>query len=223
MITGYASDWRYLNISEAVEPRQKVNVGPLLARLEERLRSKVVDATYRFQAQGFPDQQHPATEIPDNAAGVETLFRPNGVYTGCTLATYAVMAKGLIDTLKRGEYDKLNYRVQALPLKYQAADVSTMKIGDFGWVQSYSDIASDPIWQGENIVKTGENLYWAFPFSMGREGITMEQVQTKLRMGYQAVKGRWRGDPMPGLQHNVAFLDVAQIGMDVFKLRGGKN
>jgi hypothetical protein len=79
MITGYASDWRYLNISEAVEPRQKVNVGPLLARLEERLRSKVVDATYRFQAQGFPDQQHPATEIPDNAAGVETLFRPNGV------------------------------------------------------------------------------------------------------------------------------------------------
>jgi len=226
-ITGYASDWTYLGIPEAVEPRQNVNIGPLLSRFEERLRSNVLNASYRFQAQGFPDRTHPATEVNDNAAGIETFFRPNNIYVGCQVATYVVEAKGLIDTLRRGEYDRLGYTItssfgQGRIIKAQNADIRSMKVGDFGWVQSYSDIASDPIWQGENIIKTGDNLYWAFPFSMGREGIPMDEIERELQAGYERVKGRRRSDSLPGLQKNTAFLDVARIGMDVFRLRGGK-
>ncbi len=223
LITGYASDWHFLGISEDLKPRQQVKIGPLLARTEERLRVKVLDATSRFQAVGFPDPpRHPPTEVANSAAGVNTFFAPNNFYVGCALATRIVMAKGLIDFLRHNEFDRLGYTPgDNLPFDSQGADENGMKVGDMGWVQSYAG-ERDIVWQAENIIKVGNDSYWAFPFSQGLQGISMSSVKSELATGYRQLRGRPGTGEMIGLQHNTYFLNVSRIGMDVFKFRGGK-
>lgn len=135
------------------------------------------------------------------------------------------MAKGLADTLRRGEFDRLGYSLHpeagALPWVKQGVGEDGMLGGDMGWVQSYDDIQHSRIWLGENVIKLENGTYWAFPFS-GKFGITMNEVKDVLKTGYIETKGHPPLKEMPGLQDNVFFFDVPSIGMKVFVLRGGK-
>jgi len=166
----------------------------------------------------------PATEYLTNSGGVRRFFRPNNeAYVACQGATNIVFAKGLIDVLKRGEFDRLRYGTHAggMPWKKQGVNENDMKVGDAGWVQSYSDIQGDRIWLGENVIKLDNDSYWAFPFS-GHGGISMSRIKDELKEGYRKVKGYPPTGEMPGLGYNTDFLNVSFIATEVFKLRGGK-
>ena len=84
----------------------------------------------------------------------------------CKAAALLVLAKGLIDTLAVGEFDDLGYTYTTTPRRITQGGLATMKDGDLGDFKNYPDyLTKHPGggYQGENVIKTGNDKYWGYP------------------------------------------------------------
>jgi hypothetical protein len=161
LITGRASDWKALGISESIKVGQRVNIAPLLVVLEDRMRGNIVAATKSFNAKfGLPVTPFQGS----GSAEVNKFFGGNSVpQCDCTAAAYIVLAKGLLDTIGDRDFDALGYRSQTYPIKRkQPITTSQMKLGDWTYFKNYDDYlqVAGGAWQGENVIKVGNDQYW---------------------------------------------------------------
>jgi RHS repeat-associated protein len=221
-LTGYASDWRYLKgVSNLAEIGQVVDISPLLTRFEIRLRDSVVKATKSFTAGAF------AVPIPypdQDAASINRYFRRNNLKAECTYATNFVLAKGLIDYLKKGEFDLLGYgwKIQ------ERLPVATKRVGNvynafhgdvlyFANYSDYSSLAPNGAWRGENVIALPGSLFWGWGVGV----YPYEEFEKRLLNEYRAVGGKRTYD-YPRFDGEVMFLNVPEIAMLVFDIRGIK-
>lgn len=220
-LTGYASDWRQLKgVSDKAEVGQVVDIAPLLNRLEDRLRDSVVGATSKFRPGG-------RFEVPpspgEDAASINRYFGRNSLPSDCTFALRAVFAKGVIDVLRDGEFDKLGYGLNftRLPVALKKfGNIYQLHHGDGSYIKNYSDYttyAPRGAWRGENVVALPSGKFWGW--GVGTEDYNV--FQQKLIEEYRAVGGRSTGT-FPGFDGDAIFLDVPKIARQVFDLRGRK-
>lgn len=221
-ITGKASDWKLLGIPETIKVGQKVDVTPLLRKYDERLRASVVANTSKLNA----SFEYNGDIASSNEAGVLKFFAGGATNekTECFWAYRLVFTKGLIDNLKSGEFDSLHYSPGSIPISERTGKIGTMTLGDRGYIKNYADyLAKHPGggYQGENIIMVGNDRYWGFP----ADSKSYADWESTLRNAYNTglPAAQQRSDALPGfLQNEIEFLNVPQIGMDVFDLRENK-
>jgi hypothetical protein len=224
LTTGYPSDWSLLGISANIKEGQKVNIAPLLNQLEDRLRKSVAGATGKLRVQTFgapitPYTGRSATEAVNRFFGATAFGQAD-----CTAAAYLVMAKGLIDVLKTGEFDRLKYTYTTFPRTSRTlTKIDQMKLGDWGYIENYADYVRNGVeigpYRGENVIKVGEGDYWGF----GGGTQTYNGWEAILRNDYNQRTGSSRTDALPGFKNFAVFIHVSHVGMDVFDLRKKKN
>ncbi len=216
LITGRASDWSALGISDKIKAGQKVNIAPLLVVSEDRMRKNVVSATKSFSASfGLPVTPSQGT----GSAQVNQFFSGStDVQSDCTGAGYLVQAKGLLDTISASDFDALRYRYNTFPRVGRDSTLSQLKLGDWTYFKNYDDYPAGHAWQGENVIKVGNDQYWGFP----KGTLSQSAWYSALRDAYNAEMGKNRTDPIPGFNGNASFSDVAKVGMATFDLRKQK-
>jgi RHS repeat-associated protein len=221
LITGRASDWSALGIPQDIKAGQKVNIAPLLVVLEDRMRKNVVSATRSFSASfGLP-----VTLLQGSgSAEVNQFFSGRtDVQSDCTGAAYLVEAKGLLDTVGAADFDRLSddgqgYRYNTFPRVARDSALSQLKSGDWTYFRNYDDYPTGHAWQGENVIKVGDDQYWGFP----KGALSLSAWYSALRNAYNAEMGRSRTDPIPGFNRNASFIDVAKVAMGTFDVRKQK-
>ena len=221
MITGDPNDWKLLGINPKIREGQRVNIAPLLREFENKIRYKVVIATALFNAAVF---------VRDDYVGSSATFTVNTFFSeramgnaDCNKAVKLVLAKGLIDVLKRDEFDELGYTYLRMPSADKDGEPEQMLLGDTGFINNYADyLERHPggDWQGENIVKVGPGRYWGFGAENRIKSIA--GWETELRARYNQGLTTPRTDRIPGFTKKILFLNPARIGMQVFDLRKSK-
>ena len=130
------------------------------------------------------------------------------------------MAKGLIDVITAKEFDAL-YTSGSVPMKDHEVPISEMKLGDWGYLKNapdYLDWHPDGGYQGENIIKVGDDSYFGFPTGPRSLAKWTSDLITAFNTGLPLVIERI--DTIPGWQsEDNKFLDVATIAMNVFDHR----
>jgi hypothetical protein len=217
LITGHEEDANGL-----VLVGNKVDIKPLLQKLEDRLRENIEKA-----ANAFTTPFQGSKTVGD--ANAVKILNANKMKNGveCFTGTVLVLGKGLITTITRKVFDAIPYTL------YDIANTRTIRAGkllfseiktaagaekgDWGYVKNYDDYdATKGPWAGENVITVGNNIFWGH----GVGKTTIEELKTHLQKGYEEQKGigntgigaiDWRG--------SIAFFDVAKIGMDVFDNR----
>jgi hypothetical protein len=164
----------------------------------------------------------------------------------CTGAARIIMARGLILTLKNGEFDKLkhdssnmhyNTSNMNIELKKPVANIGQMKIGDWGYFEnhdSYPDKHPCGAYPGENVIKVSTSKYYGFPSKTPK---TYKEWLKKLIDAYNLLPNTCdKNDPrympkyetkqinsiydIPGfLADEIKFFDVIQVSVDVWNLR----
>ena len=164
-------------------------------QFEQQLRQNVVNAIKSFRArflepneatehfyftgEGLYEDQvksfFRASDCPPDEHGQPQKIRCKPV--DCKAAVAIVMAKGLIDTLKPGEFDKLRLHptnpdrtYDMYMTKRSVTSIDQLKTGDtvyFENYSSYNNCHNDDFWQGENVIKVGlsekgEPMFWGF-------------------------------------------------------------
>jgi RHS repeat-associated protein len=251
-ITGYQEDWTLLRIPNTVKKGQVVNIAPLLVQLEKRLRDSVVAATGKFNGKTFDATQIDIEEqtLIDPETGRDIPYRRPTAFedairkffgptpygsADCDSAASLVMQMGLIDVLRRGEFDRLDHSAM---FTQKRGMISNMDLGDRGGFPNYSDylqknsanvVIVGGFWMQENVIKVGANQYWGF-IGRDREGRLLQTVRTQneweelLRTAYNQERHRNRRSPIPGFSRPIAitFLDSARIASQVFEMRNEK-
>ena len=70
--------------------------------------------------------------------------------------------KGLIDTLRKGEFDEQLYSYSNLPVATRQGPITNMRYGDRAYFRNFSDYPEGHAWQGENVIKVGADEYWSW-------------------------------------------------------------
>jgi hypothetical protein len=148
----------------------------------------------------------------------------------CLGASRIVMARGLILTLKSGEFDKIlhtssnmHYTTSNMALKatHGLADISQTKIGDWGYIRNdWNYLSKHPggAFQGENVIKVGPSLYWGFGTSQPNR--TYEQWKQELIDAYNfGLAQSEHISSIPGFTGDIQFFDVIQVSVDVWNHR----
>jgi len=226
LITGYPGDANLLSVKN-VNPGDKVDVSPLLRRLEVRMRQNVVNAALYFTA-GFSNQPTEFLDFPNEDIDKYFVAGATGPSCECFSAAALVYAKGLKDTIG-ADFDKLyTMRHIALydPMKFtwqwgplvEFTEVSSpeeMLNGDWGAIKNYANYEGGP-WRHENIIKTAADTFWGH----GGGRLRYAEWEAKLQENYTGPddKGAFGGF-MPDKNK---FLNVLRIAMEVWDSRGGK-
>ena len=232
LITGNPSDSSLLGAIGKIERDQAVDISPLLSKFEQRLRDSVVVATRKLNT-GFPRVVRGQLQIAEvtiaasETAAINRYFRPKRFrpyqFRDCLIAVYTVYAKGLVDVLRRNEFDALNFQEQSLPFDDPInGRVEEMMRGDYAYFSNYDDYLTkvpSGAYQAENVIKTGPDRYWGHPSG---EKSLLGWYQT-LRDEFNRPGGRrfgeQRNSQVPGFDGKINFLDVARISMAVFDFR----
>ena len=213
MITGKSYDGAVLTRTEG----GWYDISPLLVRLEERLRRNVAGATRKINA-GFGLPPSPG-KIGGDTEGIEVFFggrmpagRDFDVEADCTAGATLVLAKGLIDTLNPGEFDRLYtlsdiYRWSVvvggggggklLQGQQGIASPFQMEMGDWGYVKG-RDSAS-PL-TGLNLIRVSPGRWWVFT---GGHGTVLNYPEWEALLKKNAGQAQF----IPG---SVTFLNVSR-------------
>jgi RHS repeat-associated protein len=122
MITGDAGDWRLLGEhSDSCSPGRQVDAGPLLAKLETKLRASVVAATRTF-GPAFGDEVLGTDARSVATADLSDFFGGSAPSCDCLAAALLIQARALQSALKPGEFDAIWYNVGQVKKKARRAD-----------------------------------------------------------------------------------------------------
>jgi RHS repeat-associated protein len=220
LVTGNRNDakdsklkWGYLG-----HPAE-VGVGALLAKLEDRLRTRVVELTKVWTDQNWGFTRNLFNAGPKDEGWINNLFDPKQKGkmqfqgTDCRYAISLIMAKAVIDVLLRpGEWEQLRYQswnfVQdgGYMLNQLANTPDQMKNGDWGYIDA-PDASGNA---GQNIVKVGNDQYWGFGVQPPVMSLQLWYDHLHIQSG-QAGRGYNNGATV--------FVNVGRISAEVFKLR----
>mgnify|MGYP001765998119 CR=1 FL=1 len=229
LITGDSRDQILLNAPNTITKGDRVNITPLLDVFEKRIRKNVVNNTTLIKGR-FPRENETdyygsnLTELRVNAF-FDASLGDAAPACDCWGGATVVLAKGLIDTLKRGEFDQLYTSSSMQIISYSADTIDNMKLGDWGNIANDSRyIAKHPggDMQSVNLIKVDEGQYWVYP--MGAKSylylqgslVTAFNAPGKLNIStdWNAIVNEGRG--WAGL---VRFFNIPAIGMDIFDYR----
>ncbi len=225
-IVNRGPDWKLLGISKLIRPGQVVDVTMLLASLEQRLRAAISKSTGELKAE-FPGAGESFFAGEGAAQSrVEEFFRepPAGTpkpVCDCLGAGYLVYSKGLLEVLRSGEFDAL-YTSDTIPDTFTGADLGAMKVGDWSYIQNdprYLDPDKHPDggYQGENIIKVGDDQYWGFPLGVQNYSEWEQKLIDVYNSGLDPAD---QISSIPGFDSTATqFLDVAKIAQDLFRHR----
>jgi len=199
------------------------DVSRLLEKLERKIRLNVVYATARMGIGFARSNYYDGGEewINEYYSGKSKIFTNTDCRGGAMLA----MAKGLINTLKKGEFDALGYSLRYFNRGGQLMEPNytptpnSMLLGDWGYIQGYQNYNSNKgHYAGENIIKVGSSLFW-----VNGEGVHdllyYERRLTDKRNFPSDQDWTRRGAYRGFLPNQTVFIKVAQVGMDIFDLR----
>jgi hypothetical protein len=190
----------------------------------QKLRNNIVAATQSFKGK-FPSPGQPW----NNGFGLNE-SQVNSFFTGssyqivdCLGAAVIIMARGLIQTLKPGEFDKLGYTsgMSSMHLNYRTvANIDQMTIGDWGYIRNdwrYLEKHPGGGYQGENIIKVSASIYYGFP--AGKKTYA-QWVQALIDAYNSGLPPNEHISNIPGFQGNDnKTFDVRTINLNVWKLR----
>ncbi len=184
LITGNPEDWVFLGMSDNVGKGQKVNVVPLIVKLKNTVKNNIVknasNAPGTFRCD-FSTAEH-VSLWSLNEAKINSLFEPNTPvhFTDCSGAAAIIRAKGIIDSLKPGEFEALGFSGGYMPYTQigywddkkqeyisSSTDINDVEIGDqtmFLNKEDYSNRFPNAGMAGEHVTKIGDDLYFGFGF-----------------------------------------------------------
>jgi hypothetical protein len=249
-ITGSSGDFWRLNaanpgIAATVARGTTVDVLALLQVLEKRLRSNVVRAANADQSlrATFP-QGNDAYSRGSNMTeeDVNAVFAGGTACLDCYGMTLVVMARGLITTIKPGEFDAIFHTTTGtfgsttdtgIPFADTTVDLADTSLGDWLYFKNDSRYVDDDrhpngSFRGENVIEVissppqGTDRFW------GWGGETAVQTYDGWRATLIAEYNRGLPDGdhitnVPGYTGKASFFDVAKVAEDLFKYRSGMN
>ena len=215
LITGNRSDASVFgNMYREITLGQEIKIGPLLQKLEDRLRQKVVSATSWVE-----------NNIPWHST--KTLYGKGPYYFECKRAANAVFATAMYNHLKSGEFHPIfpGYSIYinfaGLPYDFKVATTPSGALeGDWGYIKNFEDyFEKHPTppnsMQGENVVKVGVDKFWGFG---GKP--TVKNLQGWKEALARAYNGSSDTTGMPGWRPSiVAFYDIPEVATKIFNYR----
>jgi RHS repeat-associated protein len=228
LITGIDGDWTVLNAPKDIKRGQIVNIAPLLNVFEARLRSNIVNATKKLNSK-FGNEEIHIIENESLEDSVNAYFGESEFGSlGCDSASEYVQLKGLIDTLRTRELDKLGLSRNDLISRTHVDSIESMLPGDKAWIRNYPEYVSAEKgigpWQAENVIFMGKDR-WKTSRYWGHGGTppvkTLDGWENTLRAEYNLKYGVTRvpSDPIPGFDGELVFLNVPKITMRLFDIR----
>ena len=181
LVTGNENDWPLLL---AHENEKTVEVTPLILAFKKNVQKNISlvgkEATKSWNVNfSFATSKYVAlNELYES--DINQLFQPfgNSLFSDCSKAAAIVVAKGLINTLKPGEFDALGFTAGAaiprdiIGWKENPEDIKKSKsiedveVGDithFYNKKDYFDRFGYAGMEGEHVVKVGEDQYYGIP------------------------------------------------------------
>jgi Protein-glutamine gamma-glutamyltransferase len=236
LITGNEDDWKELNAKETIQSGQKIKIEPLLQKLELNIRANVVAATKNFKAEFSSEVAFLADATPSQ--------RVNAYFDGsknlkcdCMTAAAAVLEKGLLDTIGENLFNRLGKRnLPYVEVMSKQLLIENMFSGDRAQFPNHNDWRNfypegeDWLWNGENVIKVGENRFWGhigdptnsvktkmeWEKSLNEEFNNLEKVREMINAKKMIERQSIAGFSKPV---DVFFIDVAAIAMQLFDLR----
>lgn len=221
-ITGNPEDAALLDVKqEDIKKGTLVDISPLLRKLDERIRDSIVANTSGFSG------TFPAVGSKDFCNGrnlteaeVRSFFAGNKRTVDCLGAVRIVMSKGLIDNLKAGEFDKIFKTTNGTPIKtLNATSLADVRLGEWTYFENdsaYLKRHPGGGYQGENVIKTGDDSYWGFP--AGNKS-AKDWEKRLLEAFNEGLPKSARISKVPGFNHKKMSLDATAVGERVFDHR----
>jgi len=224
LITGNKSDASLLANTGELQVGQQVSIAPLLATLEQRMRANVLSAAPKLIVSTFGLPVTRATAGVSASDSVNRFFGDGkGLLADCWESAQILLAKGLLDTIGSSDFDSLGYQFNKYPKTPDVPrQLSDVKVGDWIRFKNYPEYPNGWAWQGENVVKMGEDLYWGLTASGQGSVKSASMWLSHLQTMFNAQMDTHRTDPLPGFEGWARFVDVPKVGMNVFDLRRGK-
>ncbi len=239
-ITGNASDYSLLikanpgikmnTRTTAVPADTKINIAPLLQKLETTLRSNVAAAATGGVYATFPKDDEEFSEGSDmDEAEVNAVFKYGN--TGCFdclgMAT-VLMARGLIKALKPGEFDAIFGTTDDIPYVKPTVPLSATKKGDWLYFANDPDYDSG-FYQGENVIETQHGpkiplsrfAGWTGDKKKGMWNLSYSSWCAGLVRAYnhQTPPPATKIKTVPGYTGTAEFFNVAKVAQMIFDFR----
>jgi len=235
LITGNSNDWYVLGKSNEVKSGSKIDTMPLIKIFEGKVRNNIAKAAFMFSAK-FADS---TAELQDdswrklNESQINQWFEPTNMQkTDCFRAIPIIQTKGLIDSIKKGEFDKLGFTSLDFPMitRY-GISLNEIGIGDSTIFKNRSDYllihnGEDFGYSNENVIKVGDDLFFGFPFKNAKSYQEWKKVlaeafnfgQSQVQISSDEVPGYViHKEPLIG--SHVTSLDFIEIARRLFILR----
>lgn len=236
LITGDENDFGLLGGQENAKVGERISVAPLLTKIEDALRNSVKDLCKKLNT-NFPQTEAEVMQAISVSVGSKSESTDINRYFGsttygfrdCNTAAILIFAKAVIDVMSGEIFDKLGYSATDVPIdQLQAKRASEMLVGDWGYFSNFDDYNDKmksigynyPPYQGENVIKRGDDTYYGLP---GEQDKTEREWLEVLRKQYNEPRGKLEGkqrtDTPPGFDGYIKFLDVATITTAAFRFR----
>jgi len=197
------------------------------------LRNNIISVTGIFRGRFPAVGEHFTTGVGLTESGINSFFdagiEPQCV--DCLGAARIIMAKGLINTLKNEEFNKLGYTASGMNIRYRPA-ATTNEIMPGDWCYFYNDYTykykhpAGPF-QGENAIKVAATDYYGF--GAGKYDQWEKEMieayndpptkEDESRKEYDPQYKEKQIDKVPGYTGDNQFFNVPIISMEVWKLR----
>jgi hypothetical protein len=239
-ITGNSNDWTLLGGNNKVALGEKINVSPLLAKFETKLREKIASICQQeqlnssFQPLTTKFTKDDGTVVEDaligsvevstkgESAGINRFFtKKTQGSIDCIRAVKLIYAKAVLEIIGKDAFDGVGFTEDIQPDEFaglKKQPMSNMLNGDRGWIRNYPDYLAKyegGAWQAENVIRINNDLYWGFgdPPPKSETG-----WKNRLREIYnQSLKPEERrNEPVPGFDGEIIFIDVAYVAEVVF-------
>jgi hypothetical protein len=256
-ITNVAADASLLKNVGKITEGTEVDVTPLLAKLEERMRANVVSAaSYSPKVAQFPQSRAEAND--GTGMGETQINRVFGIDPDplpgetpvpkydCGTMAKIIMARGLITTIRPGEFAKLFFTVNGLWNNYKgparAVELTDPSVKPGDWTcfwnnTNYPNVhdMNSSSYIAENVIKVGTDSYYGW--NLGPMSYAQWLELLRVKYNTNLING---GTPLPDVGGDleelqklipgyaglggvgpgyVRFLDVPKIATKVFDYR----
>jgi hypothetical protein len=226
LVTLREDDWiivkQYNSLKgERVEPGTVVSIIPLLRVFEKRLRQNVVDATGEFRANfwrpadGDVERYTFARTDEATVASYFTASDDRPPVADCLGAARLVMARGLIRTIDKGEFDRVFGGV--LLLEDRKVTRWGLLPGDWAYFQNdkrYPDKHPEGSFQGQNVIVVSKEGYWGFSEGTKTYKAWIRKLIDEYNFGLDPSE---QITQIPGYdQRYTVFFDVPKVAMKLF-------
>lgn len=192
----------------------------------DKVRMNIVAATKSFNATFGCDNGCTERNTGQNLneSQVNSFFTNSPPWrVDCLGAARIIMAKGLVQTLKSGEFDKLGYSTSKMNLELKpVANADQMMNGEWCYFKNdakYLTKHPGGGYQGENVIKVSDDKYFGFPIGVNTASGWIQELINAYNSGLPVSE---QIHSIPGFLGDInQFFNTVKISQDVIKLRRG--